>query len=131
MLNIFSNSDHPILFKSIFQTIFQFFFLRLPAFPGVLAVVKSDNHLPSSNIQVSCASFLKFSTFLTINSRFYSAVLCINAFLLPCFIQAKNIAGYAVGEYVENLDAENTDQPEKLTENPDFYEIVTAWVHPE
>ena len=42
----------------------------------------------------------------------------------------KDIAGYAVGEYMEDLYDEITDQKEMLTDNPKFYEIVTAWVHP-
>jgi len=45
-------------------------------------------------------------------------------------LQVKDIAGYAVGEYMENLDEEIIDQKEMLTKNPKFYEIVTAWVHP-
>ena len=39
-----------------------------------------------------------------------------------------NIVGYAIGEYVGDTD--DDDDYDDDDEKRDFYEIVTAWIHP-
>ena len=39
-----------------------------------------------------------------------------------------NIVGYAIGEYV--CDDEDHEEDDNDDEERDFYEIVTAWIHP-
>ena len=77
-----------------------------------------------------CLAFTVFRYFL-FTCYFITSNICQYYSAVPCFMQVKNIAGYAVGEYVGDLSDEDTDGEEELTENPDFYEIVTAWVHHE